>query len=78
MTLDAIREHIGDKILLDGIPAVLFLDTYSREQLMETTERIIELFQPNLVLGISDELPPGAGEEAIERVRLVADYCKTR
>lgn len=78
MTLDAIREHIGDKILLDGIPAVLFLDTYSREQLMETTERIIELFHPNLVLGISDELPQGAGEEAIERVRLVADYCKTR
>ena len=78
MTLNAIREHIGDKILLDGIPAVLFLDTYSREQLMETTERIIELFHPNLVLGISDELPQGAGEEAIERVRLVADYCKTR
>jgi hypothetical protein len=61
MTLEEIKEHIGNKILLDGIPAVLFLDTYSREQLMETTERIIELFHPNLILGISDELPQGAG-----------------
>ena len=76
VSLEEIKEHIGDKILLDGIPAVLFLDTYSREQLMETTERIIELFHPNLILGISDELPQGAGLEAVERVRLVAEYAQ--
>jgi hypothetical protein len=78
MTLEQIKEHIGDKILLDGIPAVLFLETYPREQLFEVTERLIELFHPNLVLGISDELPEGAGLEAIERVQQVADYCKSR
>jgi hypothetical protein len=78
MTLEDIKANIGDKILIDGIPAVHFLDTYTREQLMTTTERIIDLFHPNLILGISDELPQGAGEEAIERVRWVADYCRMR
>ncbi len=76
VSLTAIKAHIGDKILLDGIPAVLFLETYSRAQLLETTRRVIDLFSPNLVLGISDELPQGAGLEAIERVRWIADFCK--
>ena len=76
MTLEEIKEHIGDKILLDGIPAVLFLDTYPRELLIQTSERIIELFHPHLILGISDELPQGAGVESVERVRMIADFCK--
>jgi hypothetical protein len=76
VTLEEIKEYIGDKILLDGIPAVLFMETYPREQLIETTEQIIELFHPNLVLGISDELPQGAGLESMERVEMIAKYCK--
>ncbi len=76
VTLEQIKEHIGDKVVLDMIPAVLFLETYTREQLMETVERIVTLFHPRLVLGISDELPEGAGEEAIARVKLVAEWCR--
>jgi hypothetical protein len=76
MTLDEIKEFIGDKVLLDGIPAVLFTDTYSRDQLMQTTEKIIDLFYPNLVLGISDELPEGANLEAIDRVRMISEFCQ--
>ena len=78
VTLEEIKEHIGDKILLDGIPAVLFLDLYTREELMATVEKIVELFHPNLVLGVSDEVPEGAGEEAITRLKMVADWCKRR
>jgi len=69
-------EHIGDKVLLDGIPAVYFLPTFSEETLMESVEKIVRLFYPRLVLGISDELPEGSGLEAIDRVQRVADYCK--
>ncbi|MCE5258357.1 MAG: hypothetical protein LLG44_04760 [Chloroflexi bacterium] len=75
--LEEIKVHIGDKILLDGIPAVCFLPSFSREELMATTEKVVELFAPNLVLGISDELPEGADAEGIERVRLVANWCRT-
>lgn len=75
--IEEIKAHIGDKVLLDGIPAVLFLPEYSREALMETVERIVKLFHPRLVLGVSDEVPQGApAEEAIERIRMVADYCR--
>ena len=76
VSLEEMAEHIGDKILLDGIPAVLFTPTYSRDELMATVERIVALFQPRLVLGISDEVPEGAGAEAIERVKLVANWAR--
>lgn len=76
VTLDEMKEHIGDKILLDGIPAVLFLHHHARDELQECTERIVELFHPRLVLGISDELPQAGDEESFDRMRWVAQYCR--
>ena len=70
-TLEEVKEALGDEMfLLDGIPAVYFDETFPIEVLIECTEKIIELFAPRLVLGISDEIPP-IGE--IERVRLVSE-----
>jgi hypothetical protein len=79
VSLEEMKEHIGDKVLLDGLPAVLFSpEIYpSREPLEEFTEKIIKMFHPRLVLGVSDEVPEGGGEEALERVRWVANYCKS-
>ena len=76
VSLEEMAEHIGDKILLDGIPAVMFMPQYSADELMATVERVVELFHPRLVLGISDELPEGTGEEALERVRMISDWCR--
>jgi len=76
VTLEEMCEHMGDKILLDGIPAVLFLDHHSREELQACTEQVIELFHPRLVLGISDELPEAGGEEAFDRLAWVAEYSR--
>ncbi len=78
VTLEEMREHMGDKVLLDGIPAVLFLEHHPREQLQECTERVVELFHPRLVLGISDELPEAGGEECFARLKWVADYSRSR
>jgi len=78
VTLEEIKEHIGDKVLLDGIPAVYFMETYSREELMAAVEKIVDLFHPRLVLGVSDEVPEGAGEEAIMRLQMVSDWCRSR
>jgi hypothetical protein len=55
---------------LDGIPAIYFDDTYPEETLVECTERLIDLFAPKLVLGISDEIS-STGD--IERLRIVGD-----
>lgn len=76
VTLEEMAEYMGDKILVDGIPAVLFMPEYSREELMACVERVVELFHPRLILGISDEVPEGAGPEAIERVKMVAAWAR--
>jgi len=77
VSLEEIKEHIGDKVLLDGIPAILFLPTYSCEQLMKTVEQVVALFHPRLVLGVSDEVPQGAeAEGAIKKLQMVSEWCR--
>jgi hypothetical protein len=73
VTLEEIRSVVGDGVLLDGVPAVYFLSWYSLETLIECVKRVVELFHPRLVLGISDELPPDGD---IERVRLVGEMVR--
>jgi len=69
VTLEEIKEALGDDLYyLDGIPAILFDTTFSEEELIAYAERVIELFAPKLVLGISDEIS-STGD--IERVRIV-------
>lgn len=75
VTLEEIRDAIGDKILLDGIPALLFMDDYAIDHIAECTETVIAYFAPRLVLGISDEIPQGVGEQGIEKVRWISKYC---
>ena len=76
VTLEEIKEHIGDRVLLDGIPAILFLDHYPADQLQECVEKVVRCFHPRLVLGISDELPQGGNEASLDRVRWIADFCR--
>ena len=77
VTLEEMAEAMGDKILLDGIPAILFLRHYPREVLETCVERVVELFHPRLVLGISDELPEGGDAESFERLRWLGNWCQT-
>ncbi len=71
VTLEEVKEALGDDMVYwDGIPAVLFDSIFPEEQLVACVERLIELFAPRLVLGISDEIS-STGE--IERVRLVGE-----
>ncbi len=70
VTLEETKAALGDMFLLDGVPAILFNDYYSVVELVDTTKKVIDLFAPRLVLGISDEMS-SMGD--IERVRIVAD-----
>ena len=70
VTLEETKE-LGDEVfLLDGIPAIYFDRTFSVETLAECTQRIIDLFAPKLVLGISDEIS-STGD--LERIRVVGE-----
>lgn len=74
VTLEEIKDALGDLVLLDGIPALYFLpDQFSVEILVECVNRVVELFYPRLILGISDEIPPDGD---IERVRLVGELVQ--
>ena len=73
VTLEEMKEAIGDKIILDGIPAILFLPNYPLEKFQRCVEQLIKLFYPKLILGASDEVPPPAD---IERVRYISQYCE--
>ena len=77
--LEALTPQPQGDVTPDGIPAVFFLPTYSRDELMASVERIVALFHPRLVLGVSDEVPQGAEpEEAIKRIQMIADWCRAR
>ncbi len=74
VTLDEIKQGFGDDIILvDGIPALYFLPSFKEQDLIDCTKRVVELFHPKLVLGISDEPPP---DSDIERVRMVGELVK--
>lgn len=66
--LSEVKKYLGDMVLVDGIPAVYFDTIYSEQTLIDCVNEIIDLFAPNLVLGISDEIS-STGD--IERIRLV-------
>jgi hypothetical protein len=67
--IEEIKEAVGDKILLDGIPAIMFLPAFPQEALIKFTQKVVDLFYPNLILGVSDELPPPAEIERVEEIR---------
>ena len=71
VTLEEVKAALGDEMfLLDGIPAVYFDHTFSEETLKECARRLIELFAPKLVLGISDEISSNGD---LERVKMVGE-----
>lgn len=73
--LEEIKDAIGNKILLDGIPSILFLPEYSDNYLKDYTQKVLNLFTPNLILGVSDELSPNGDIRKIERIsKIVKDF----
>ena len=54
--LEEVREALGDMYLIDGIAAILFDELYPLDDLLEQAQKVIDLFAPNLILGISDEI----------------------
>ncbi len=75
VTIDEMAEACDGKVLLDGIPAILFLDHHPRKELEQCVEQIIDTFDGKLILGISDELPEAGNTESYERMKWVADRC---
>jgi hypothetical protein len=76
VTLEEVRAALGERVfLIDGIPAIYFDTTFGEDVLIDCTRRIIDLFAPRLILGISDEISSTGRIERIRTVgRIVDDY----
>ncbi len=75
ITMEELAAVMGNKILLDGIPAVLFMREYSEKELENYTRRVLDLFAPRLILGISDELCPNMDGRRLKLVgNIAANY----
>jgi len=77
MTLEEIKAAVGDRmVVLDLLRAIDFLPNYPLKQLLAFARRVIDLFAPKLVLGISDEIPEVGQIEKVEAVsELVDEIC---
>jgi len=73
VTIEDLHDALGGVILFDGLPANHFLNWVTREDLKEFTMRILRLFSPRIILGISDQLPPNGD---IEKVRMVSQIVE--
>jgi hypothetical protein len=69
VTIPELKEALGDKILIDGIPALLFETQYRIDEMIDATKQLLDLFGPNIILGVSDELPPTGDIERSEAVQ---------
>ncbi|MEM2888931.1 MAG: uroporphyrinogen decarboxylase family protein [Candidatus Bathyarchaeia archaeon] len=69
VTLEELKRGLKEKVLVDGIPATHFLPYIKSEEIKTFTERLIDLFAPRIIVGISDMLPPDGD---IEKVRMIS------
>lgn len=77
ISLEEIKAAVGDKmVVLDLLPAIHFLPSYSTEEVLEFAKKVIDMFAPRLILGVSDEISSVGQIEKIEAVsNLVDQIC---
>jgi hypothetical protein len=77
MTLEEIKNAVKDNVVvLDLIPAIHFLPSYSTEEVLDFTKKVIDMFAPRLILGVSDEISEVGQIEKIEAIsKLVDSIC---
>lgn len=73
VTLEEMKKGMMELFLRDGIPAVLFCPWTSLKTLEEHVRKLLRMFYPRLILGISDLLPANAD---VERIRFVNEIVK--
>lgn len=71
MSLQEIKEAVQDKmVVLDLLPVIDFLPYRPLTELLEFARRVIDMFAPRLILGISDEISQ-IGQ--IEKVQIISE-----
>ena len=77
LTPEEIKKAVGEEmVVLDLLPAIFFLPDYPLADLLTFTRRIIDIFAPKLIMGVSDEMSEVGQIEKVEAIsRLVDEIC---
>ena len=77
MTLEEIKAAVGDMmVVLDLLPAIHFLPHYTTRETVDFARRVIDMFAPRLILGISDEISQVGEIKKVEAIsELVDSVC---
>ena len=74
MTLEEIKAAVGDTIVvLDLLPAIHFLPHFTMVETLDFATRVIDMFAPRLILGISDEISQVGQIEKVEAITELVD-----
>ena len=74
MTLEQMKEAVGDKmVVLDLLPTIDFLSYRPLDEVLEFARRVIDMFAPRLILGISDEISQVGEIEKVEAISELVD-----
>lgn len=74
MSLEEIKKAVQDKmVVLDLLPAIDFLSYRPLKEVLEFTRRVIDIFAPRLILGISDEISQIGQIEKVEAISELVD-----
>jgi hypothetical protein len=74
MTLEQIKAAVGDRMVaLDLLPAIDFLPYRPIGEVLDFARRVIDMFAPRLILGISDEISQVGEIERVEAVTELVD-----
>jgi hypothetical protein len=66
----------GQLICLDLLPAIHFLPSYTTEEVVAFARKVMDMFAPLLILGISDEISQVGEIEKVEAItELVDSVC---
>lgn len=74
MILEEVKEAVGDKmVVLDLLPVIDFLPYRPLKELLEFARKVIDMFAPKLILGISDEISQVGQIEKVEAISKLVD-----
>jgi hypothetical protein len=69
MRLEDIKEAVQDKmVVLDLLPVIDFLSYRPIKEVLRFASRVIDMFAPKLILGISDEISQIGQIERVEAI----------
>lgn len=69
IAVEELRKYAGEELFIwGGLPGAMFTPAFTDEQFADHIQRILNLNDPKMILGVADQVPPDAIDERIREV----------